>query len=643
MVVAAAVTLAAAGWPAHAQNATLPPNENLLAEGIPAVPAALADSVARYTNFRTASFASWNPASRQMLVSTRFADVAELHLVKFPGGARTQLTFYPDPVIGAAFNPVRADYFLFSKDTGGGEFYQIYRYELATGAITLLTDGKSRNDGMVWAHDGSKIAYGSTRRDGRDVDLWVMDPADPKTDRMVAPLAGGGWEALDWSPDGRKILLAEYISAEESYLYELDAASGEKTLLTPKGGAKVSYGAGRFSKDGKGIFLTSDQDSEFHRLAYLDLGSKGFTYLSSAIPWDIDEFDLSDNGKTIAFIANEDGYGVLHLLDTGTGRELAVPQIPKGVISGVSWHRNNRDVAFTLNSARSGGDVYSLDVETGKIERWTESEMGGINTAALAADELIHWKSWDGRNIGGFLYRPPASFTGKRPVIVAIHGGPEAQDRPSFLGRSNYWVNELGIAVIFPNVRGSTGYGKTFVSLDNGLLRDGSYRDIDALFDWIRTQPGLDPDRVMVTGGSYGGFMTLAVATNYNDRIRCSVDVVGPSNLVTFLEHTSGYRQDLRRAEYGDERDPQMREYLERIAPANHAKNITKPLFVIAGKNDPRVPASESQQMVEVVRGNGTPVWWLLGKNEGHGFRKKQNVDYQFFATVLFIKQFLLN
>jgi len=191
-------------------------------------------------------------------------------------------------------------------------------------------------------------------------------------------------------------------------------------------------------------------------------------------------------------------------------------------------------------------------------------------------------------------------------------------------------------------VRGSTGYGKTFLSLDNGFLREGSYKDIDTLLDWIPQQSGLDSGRVMITGGSYGGFMTLAVATNYNDRICCSVDVVGPSNLVTFLEHTSGYRQDLRRVEYGDERDPKMREFLERIAPYNNAKKITKPLFVIAGKNDPRVPASESEQMVQIVRQNGTPVCWLLGKNEGHGFRKKQNVDYQFYGTVMFVEQYLL-
>lgn len=245
--------------------------------------------------------------------------------------------------------------------------------------------------------------------------------------------------------------------------------------------------------------------------------------------------------------------------------------------------------------------------------------------------------------------RSAASCTGLRRSSAAngqsfinIHGGPEAQYRPGFLGRNNYYLNELGIALILPNVRGSSGYGKTFLTLDNGLLREGSYKDIDSLFDWIQTQPDLDASRVLVTGGSYGGFMTLAVATNYNNRICCSVDVVGPSNLVTFLEHTSGYRQDLRRVEYGDERDPKVRAFLEQIAPFNKAKNITKPLFVIAGKNDPRVPASESDQMVSIVRQNGTPVWWLEAKDEGHGFRKKKNQDYQFYATVMFVREYLL-
>ncbi len=638
--VAVVLLLTASVFP---QNDVVVPNENLVTEGIPKIPVSIAEGVDRYSNFRGATLDSWDPVKREILISTRFADTNQIHLVKMPGGARTQLTFFADRVAGASYPPTKSDSFVFSKDVGGGEFYQLYRYDVSSGDVTLLTDGKSRNTDAVWSHAGDRLVYGSTRRDGNDVDLWEIESANPKTDHLLTQLQGGGWQALDWSPDANKILAAEFISANETYLWIVDAKSGEKTLITPKGGAeKIAYNGGRFSKDGKGLFVTTDKDSEFQRLAYVDLAAKEHSYLTSNIPWDVDEFDLSDDGKTIAFVVDEDGFGVLHLLDTRTRKEKSVPSLPKGVISGVRWHKNNRDLAFNLSSARSSSDVFSLDVQTGKVERWTFSETGGLNTSDFPEAELIHWKSWDGRTISGLLYRPPAQFTGKRPVIINIHGGPEGQFRPSFPGRWDYYMNELGVAMIAPNVRGSTGYGKTFLALDNGFLREGSYQDINTLLDWIQTQPQLDSGRVLVTGGSYGGFMTLAVATNYNNRICCSVDVVGPSNLVTFLEHTSGYRQDLRRVEYGDERDPKMRAFLEQIAPYNKAKNITKPLFVVAGKNDPRVPASESEQMVNIVRQNGTPVWWLMAKDEGHGFAKKKNQDYQFCATVMFVKDYLL-
>jgi dipeptidyl aminopeptidase/acylaminoacyl peptidase len=636
------VSLVLLGALAAGQTAEVAPNENLVVDGIPKIPASIAESVDRYSNYRAANFASWHPTRRQMLVSTRFADVPEIHLVKMPGGARSQLTFYPDAVTSAQYEPTRGDYFVFSKDVGGGEFYQLYRYELDSADITLLTDGKSRNTGAVWWEGGGKLAYGSTRRTGKDVDLWVVSPAEPKSDHMVAKLEGGGWMALDWSPDGEKILVREEISANESYLWVVDAESGEKTLLTPKDGEKVSYDGGEFGKDGKGVYTTTDKGSEFHRLAYIELASRQTVYPTPALPWDVEDFDLSDDGQKIAFVSNEDGYGVLHIYDLAQKNETPVPDLPKGLVEHVRWRRHSQELGFNLVSARSPADVYSLDTGNNKLERWTFSETGGLDTTHLPESELIRWRSWDGRTISGFLYRPHGKFIGPRPTMILIHGGPEGQFRPDFLGATNYYLNELGVALIFPNVRGSSGYGKTFLALDNGLLREGSYKDINSLLDWVSRQPELDAKRVLITGGSYGGFMTLAVATNYNDRICCSVDIVGPSNLVTFLEHTSGYRQDLRRVEYGDERDPKMRAYLESIAPANKAQNISKPLFVIAGKNDPRVPASESAQIVEVVRKNKTPVWYLLAKDEGHGFRKKKNRDFQFYATVMFVKEYLL-
>ena len=286
--------------------------------------------------------------------------------------------------------------------------------------------------------------------------------------------------------------------------------------------------------------------------------------------------------------------------------------------------------------------MFSLELATGEIERWTESETGGLNASAFAEPELVRWKSFDGRLISGFLYKPPARFPGRRPVVIDIHGGPEGQASAGFLGRNNFYLNELGIALVFPNVRGSSGYGKTFLTLDNAEKREDSVKDIGALLDWIATRADLDSGRVMVRGGSYGGYMTLAVATHYNDRIRCALDVVGISNFVTFLEKTEAYRRDLRREEYGDERDAAMREHLLKISPANNAQKISKPLFVIQGRNDPRVPFTESEQMVATVKKNASPVWYLMAKDEGHGFAKKKNQDYQFYATVAFMQEHLL-
>jgi dipeptidyl aminopeptidase/acylaminoacyl peptidase len=628
--------------PVLAQEATLLPPENLAVDGVPPIPAALAESAGRYGENRSAFPADWHPQRREMIIGTRFANTFQMHLVKMPGGERQQLTFFNEPVYGGRFHPNGGDYILFSKDVGGGEWYQIFRYDLATGDSTLLTDGKSRNSDGPWSSSGDQIAYTSTRRTGKDTDLWVMNPADSKSDHLLTQLAGGGWSPEDWSPDDKTILLIEGISVNESYIWLVNTSTGEKTELTPrKTSEQVAYGNARFSKDGKGVYFTSDKDSEFQRLVYMDLATKQSKVLTANISWDVREVSLTHDGKRIAFETNEDGLSKLHILETASGRELPVPNLPVGLIGSLNWHRNGHDLAFGLTTARSPDDCYSLDIDTGKVERWTTSETA-VNTNSFPEAELVHWKSFDGKTISGFLYRPPAKFTGKRPVLIEIHGGPEGQSRPGFLGRQNYYLNELGIALIYPNVRGSTGYGKTFTKLDNGFLRQDSYKDINSLFDWIATQPDLDSGRVGVTGGSYGGHMTLAVSTFYSDRIRCSIDIVGMSNLVTFLEHTEGYRRDLRRVEYGDERDPKMREFLERIAPMNNVKEIKKPMVVVAGKNDPRVPVSESDQIVAALKKQETPAWYIMAKDEGHGYQKKANQDYEFYANILFLRKYLL-
>jgi dipeptidyl aminopeptidase/acylaminoacyl peptidase len=396
-----------------------------------------------------------------------------------------------------------------------------------------------------------------------------------------------------------------------------------------------------FSRDGKGLFLTTDRDGEFQRASYLDLAT-GKLEPFGPENWDVEQMALSRDGRRLALVVNEAGVGALRLYDADTRRELPRPQVPIGTVSNVQWHADSTALAFNLNSAQSPGDVYVLELAGNRVARWTETRVEGLDASRFAVQSPIDWKSFDGRTITGFIARPPSTFAGKRPVMIQIHGGPEGQARPGFLGRWNYYVNELGIAIIEPNVRGSTGYGKTFVALDNGRLREDSVKDVGALFDWIAAQPDLDASRIVVAGGSYGGYMSLAVATTYDARIAGSIDVVGIANFVSFLERTESYRRDLRRVEYGDERDPAMRAFLEKISPVNRAAAISKPLFVVHGRNDPRVPYTEAEQIVETARRNGAPVWYLLAANEGHGFAKKENADFYFYSTIRFLQETVL-
>ena len=624
---------------------TLTPGANLTVEGIPPIPNTLAEMLRRYTESRAALFADWHPVKRELLIRTRFADTMQVHTVAFPGGDRQQKTFFADAVGEALYEPADGDFVVFSKDTGGNEFAQNYRLDLADGQITRLTDGTSKNSLGVWDNSGVRMAYTSTRRTGKDVDLYLVAPDDPSSDILLVELDGGGWFPLDWSEDDQRILVMEYVSINESYLWLVHPETGDKTPLTPKGRPKVSYKHAQFALDGSGsVLVLTDKDAEFARLMRLDIETQALSPLMPDLEWGVEEFALSWGGTQIAFTTNEDGMSVLRLYDPKT-RAVTVPSgIPSGILGGLKWHTNEEELAFGVNSARSPSDVYSLNVNTQEVTRWTQSETGGLNAAAFQEPALVCWNSFDGREISGFLTQPdPAKFPGKRPVIIVIHGGPEGQARPGYLGQSNYYVNELGVALLYPNVRGSDGYGKTFLDLDNGFKREDTYKDIGALLDWISGQPDLDPTRIMVSGGSYGGHMTLAVATLYSGQIACSVDIVGMSNLVTFLENTEGYRRDLRRVEYGDERDPAMREFLTRIAPLINAGKIGKPLFIIQGENDPRVPASEALQMRDIVRQNAVPVWFLMADDEGHGFAKKKNIEFQFCATVQFVQTFLLN
>lgn len=617
---------------------------NLVIEGIPEIPQSIIDRMGQYENTRLASLQGWHPSGKGVLISTRFGETNQIHWVAEPGGARRQLTFFDEPVGNAAASPsADVDGFLFGKDVGGSEFYQLFFFDLATGQYRMLSDGTSRNGGALWSDDGHRYAYYSTRRNGRDWDLYVGDIGKPGSEHAVLE-KGGTWGAVDWSPDGKKLLVARYVSANESHPHLLDLASGELTEINPTDGP-VAYGSSAFSRDGKGLYYTSDEGTEFQHLRYYDLATGESKVLTGDIPWDVEAMVLSDDGKYLAFTVNVDGIERLHVRETATQAEVPLPELPVGQIGGLEFSPDGSQLGMMLISPRTPGDVYSIDLAATKLVRWTYSEVGGLDTDSFTVPELIHYPTFDQvdgkpREIPAFYYRPPGD--GPFPVLINIHGGPEGQSRPYFSPTTEYYVRELGLAVLVPNVRGSSGYGKSYLQLDNGMRREDSVKDIGALLDWIATRPELDAGRVGVFGGSYGGYMVLAAMTHYNDRLRAGIDIVGISNFVTFLENTQDYRRDLRRVEYGDERQPEMRAFLDRISPTTNAGKITKPMFIAQGLNDPRVPVTESEQMVEVIRGNGGDVWFLLAKDEGHGFQKKSNRDYYNYAMTLFLQQFLV-
>ena len=619
------------------------PNENLIAENIPAIPKSLNEKIKKYSESRGANFTAIHPNGKELIMVTRFASTNQLHHLSKPLGNRKQITFFDEPVNSADYEPTKGEYLVYSKDIGGNEFGQLFRLDLKTMQSTLLTDGgRSQNGGMRWKKDGSGFYFSSTKRNGGDRDIYFMNPLKPQETQLILEVKGGGWGISDISEDGKKLLVGEYVSANESHLYLLDTETKKLTSITDRNEKQIVQGGAKFGKNPDEIWYVTDRDNEFNRLAIFNLKTKKINYFTTDIPWEVSNYTLSKDQSKLVFETNESGLNKLYLMDTSSKKYSEIKGLPIGLINNIDFTEDGKSLFFSQSTYDSSSDIYRLDLASKKIERWTDSEQGEMSKSEMAQPKLIEWTSFDNMKISGFYYPASKKFTGKRPVLINIHGGPEGQSMASSLGSGNYYTNEMGVAIINPNVRGSSGFGKTYIASDNGFNRMNSVKDISALLDWIAKQPELDKDRIMIMGGSYGGFMTLATAYEYADRIKCSVDIVGISDFNTFLKNTEEYRRDLRRVEYGDERDPKMSAFFTKIAPLNNTDKIKKPMFIIQGTNDPRVPVTEATQMRDKLKAQGNTVWYLEAKNEGHGFRKKENIDFQRLAVIQFMQEFLL-
>jgi dipeptidyl aminopeptidase/acylaminoacyl peptidase len=614
---------------------------NLAIEGIPEIPDELVQRMRRYQFARSATFAGWT-ADGRITISTRFGNTNQLHVVDKPMGARRQLTFFDEPVFGGSWSPTDARKGIaYVRDIGGNENYQLEYLDPAVATPVRVTDGRGRAGLGVWSADGKQLAFPWTARTGVQSDIYVDDPLDRTKPNMVYEAAETGWDVVDWSTDGGSLLLLRVVSANESYLYVHDNRTRKKVEIEPSK-TKAARGPAVFSRDRKGVYFASDLGSEFRTLRYLDFESEKITPLTDHLEWDVDNLAISRDGRYLAYVVNEDGASRLGVMDLVQHVDLIPPKLPFGVIDKIDFDPQSKRLAFNLQTPAQPSDVWVWKLADGGFERWTESELGPVDAALFVAPALVRYPTFDRmegkpREIPAWVYKPAGA--GPHPVLVSIHGGPESQSQPKFSINVQQWAVELGYAVVLPNVRGSTGYGKTYVALDNGMKREDSVRDVGALLDWIATQPDLDAKRVVVMGGSYGGYMTLAAMTHFNDRLRGGIDSFGISNFVTFLESTAEYRRDLRRPEYGDERDPKMREFLEKISPLGNVAKISKPILIVQGQNDPRVPATESEQMAAKIRANGGEVWYLVGLNEGHGFAKRDNIDYYQWAVAMFLEK----
>jgi dipeptidyl aminopeptidase/acylaminoacyl peptidase len=637
LLVALTAATLLAGAPALAQSVNRVERGNLVTENVPATPQAIKDRIRQYLNTRGAGFSGWSYDGRSMLISTRFGETAQIHRVDMPLGARRQLTFNDEPT-GGGYRPGPGPRtIVYSKDKGGDEYFQLYLMDEASGQATMFTDGTSRNFGVTYSKDGQQVAWASVGKNTDVYKIWVANGMAPKEPWLLME-EKGAWSPVAFSDDKTKLLIGKGVSVNESYLYVVDLKTKQRTQVNPTD-KKIAYGGGAFTPDGKSIITISDEDSEFARLVRIDLATNAKTILSGDIKWDVDGFDVTDDGKTIAYEVNEAGASKLKFM-TAAGQALPGPTLPLGVMGGGSFTRDGQRYGFSLSAADTQSDVWVWDLKAKSLTRWTESEVGGLSKSSFVEPSLISYKSFDGREITAFMYKPRGA--GPHPVLLYPHGGPEAQTRPNFSGFFQFLATEMGIATIAPNVRGSTGYGREFVNLDNWKLREDSVKDMGALIQWIDTQRDLDGKRLAVYGGSYGGYMSYATMIMYGDRMSAGISAVGISNFVTFMENTSEYRRDLRRVEYGDERIPEMRAFMNAISPTTNVAKIKKPMFIIQGANDPRVPMSEADQMLKAIRANGADAWYMLAKDEGHGFAKKTNRDAQNEAIAAFLSAKLL-
>lgn len=624
----------------------------MVLEGVPPIPAGLPERLERYQQLSASQVLTWSRDGDTLYVRKRHRGVGQVHRVERRGAPPEPLTRLDEPIREVVRQP-GGDLLAFTLNQGGDGADQIMLLDPSNGQLRALTHTPDAlNNRIAWDREGRRIAFRSTRRNGASNDLWILDIERPEDARLVMAAPDGAlWKPVAFSRGGDLLLVQQYSGITDSRIHLLDLETGTLRELVGDPSRPTSSVAVGFDSADTGVFFVSNLRGQSAEIGWAPLDSAAsFRWVEDRIRWDVTRFALSDDGRRGAFVTNEHGVSRLYLFNAERLTFRRVRGTPLGVIGNLQFSPDGRRLALTLSTPTSPGDAYVVPISRfgafpGRVRPWTESDVDGLDREALVRPGLFSFPAPGLEpdtefQIPGFLYVPDGP--GPHPVVIYIHGGPESQFRPAFNSTVQIWAAELGVAVAAPNVRGSLGYGRGYLSLDDGRRREDAVHDIGALLDWIADRPELDAERVAVYGASYGGYMALATAVHYSDRLVGAVARAGISNFVTYLENTSDFRRDLRRFEYGDERDPSMRAFLQSISPLNNVERIRVPLLVAQGRNDPVVPASESEQIVQALRERGQTVWYLDALNEGHSYDKKANRDVYQQVTYLFLERYLL-
>lgn len=571
----------------------------------------------RFLNVRSAGGASSSRGGGRVTFLTDITGTAQLWTLDRPMAWPEQLTFYEDRLLFAAHSP-SADRIAFGQDAEGNEEQVIHWIPAAGGLAERLSPTQAKHMWGGWSKDGALVAWSHNGRNRRDFDVFVFDPSTGQERRVLE--GEGMWYVSAWLPGNRHLVVGRADSNANNDLYLLDLATLETRHLTPHQG-DATFGNVVVTPDARRLYLTANADRDVSTLARIDLDDgRGVVYLEETT-WDREDLALDESGRWLVVLTNEEGYTKVEIRDLSGGATRTIAGLPRGTAGGAKFVRGTTRLLLTAGAPNDSGDVWSVDAPAGEAVRWTRSSLGGLDRDALIEPELVHFPSFDGLRVPAFYYRP-RHVPGPYPVVINIHGGPESQSTPVFGATTQYMLQE-GFAVLLPNVRGSTGYGKRYMQLDDVRKRMDSVADIRAARDWLVEHGGADARRIALMGGSYGGFMVLSSMVTYPDLWAAGVDIVGIASFVTFLENTSAYRRHLREAEYGSL--AKDRDFLLEISPLTHIHRIAAPLMVVHGRNDPRVPVSEAEQVVAAVRARGLPVEVLIYDDEGHGLAKRAN------------------